>query len=200
MYKRYSSGFTLIETLLAVIIVGVLAAIAAPSWVSFINQRRVNAVNDAIARALQSAQREAKKNKLSYSVRFTNNATEKVPKIAIYRSGNFSESSWVSLGKDLGIQAGQIILLTNLSGENSAANSLPSYASANSSATTTITFDYRGNLQFNTNLGNQGLIISVAVPQSAAPTQAVISSMRCVKIKTLLGALQSSSGNQCNVQ
>ena len=40
-------GFTLIELLVVIIIIGALSAIAAPSWLAFINRQRVNKVNEA---------------------------------------------------------------------------------------------------------------------------------------------------------
>ncbi|MGB3650812.1 MAG: type II secretion system protein, partial [Rivularia sp. (in: cyanobacteria)] len=37
-----SSGFTLLEMLVVIAVVGLLTAIAAPSWVAFVNTRRLN--------------------------------------------------------------------------------------------------------------------------------------------------------------
>lgn len=57
--RRTSQGFTLIETLIIIAVVGILAAIAAPSFLGLLNQKRVD---DALAKfqgALQEAQREA---------------------------------------------------------------------------------------------------------------------------------------------
>lgn len=55
------AGFTLIEVLVVVIMVGVLAAIVAPSWLAFVNTQQVNKANDVILGAVQEAQRGAKK-------------------------------------------------------------------------------------------------------------------------------------------
>ncbi|NEP29368.1 prepilin-type N-terminal cleavage/methylation domain-containing protein, partial [Moorena sp. SIO3I6] len=62
------AGFTLLELIVVILLVGILSAIAAPSWLAFVNRQRVNKVNERVLSAIQEAQREAKKKKLSYSV------------------------------------------------------------------------------------------------------------------------------------
>ena len=62
MKKTSTGGFTLIEVLVVVVIVGVLASIAAPGWLAFINRQRANAVRDEILQVLQTAQSDASKN------------------------------------------------------------------------------------------------------------------------------------------
>jgi hypothetical protein len=51
-----------------------------------------------------------------------------------------------------------------------------------------------------TNLGskNQGLIVTVAVPKSSDSVEVLESTSRCVKVKTLLGAMQTGKQNECN--
>lgn len=200
-----NAGFTLIELVAVTLLVGILSAIAAPSWLTFTNQRRVNAANDAILRALQTAQQEAKRTKLSYSVSFKTEDTAegKIPQVAIYPppATNTTDTppKWENLGKDLGLRPGQVLLGTNLTAENTADSSL------NYGANTlqTITFNYLGNLPPApaTNLGSnsQGLIVSVAVPANNS-TQVLEASRRCVKVKTLLGAIQIGRGDECNAQ
>uniref|UniRef100_A0ACD5GXJ4 Uncharacterized protein n=1 Tax=Desertifilum tharense IPPAS B-1220 TaxID=1781255 RepID=A0ACD5GXJ4_9CYAN len=54
--------------LVVIAMAAIMAAIAAPGWLSFTNQQRVNVVREEVFRALQDAQREARRTKLSYSV------------------------------------------------------------------------------------------------------------------------------------
>lgn len=197
-------GFTLIETLVAVLMIGILSAIAGPSWLSFANQQRVNAANDEIMRSLRTAQSEAKKTKLSYSVSFR--VQNQAPQVAIYRArdagGNIvdpnasSFTGWETLGE--GLKPGQVLLGTNLSSENTASSTM-TYASATAQK---ITFNYMGTLQPAPSLGanNQGLIVAAAVPQSASSDQPAATTRRCSKVMTLLGAIALGRGDACSAQ
>ncbi len=54
-----NQGFTLIETTIIVVIVGILSAIAAPSFLGMLNRNKVNDALVQVRGALQEAQREA---------------------------------------------------------------------------------------------------------------------------------------------
>lgn len=217
--RHSKAGFTLIEMLVVTLMIGVMFAIAAPGWLGFMQQRRVNSVNDAVVRALQDAQSQAKTKKLSYSVSFRQN-NNSIPEVAVYQTKipdpsdpntnkdidpfDSSFKGWKPLGENLELKGKQVLLGTNLSGQNTA-NSSVSYTLNN---TNKITFDYTGALPITPipNLGsdNQGLIIVAAAPQSNDPDQPLQPTRRCVKVSTLLGSIQagkiSSTGGaeKCN--
>ncbi len=59
-YRSHAdAGFTLIELLVVIVMIGVVAAIAAPSWTSFLNRQRMNTVRNDLIGVLRNAQDDA---------------------------------------------------------------------------------------------------------------------------------------------
>jgi prepilin-type N-terminal cleavage/methylation domain-containing protein len=206
--SQKTSGFTLLEVMVVIALVGILSAIAAPSWLSFVARQRLNKANDIVFAALQEAQRQAKKNKLSYSVsvQLDNN---KIPQISVHPGT--TPSNWRDLGADLQIKPDQMLLFTNLNGNNSASNSINyNNASALRNSPKTITFDYSGTLELpvktgnenlsalqDARLGNKGIIIALTVPKPSNNNQAG-NIKRCVIVKTLIGGIQTAKNDDCD--
>ena len=65
-----SNGFTVLETLIVVVIIGILTAIAGPSWLSFVENRRLDVAQDRVYFALRQAQSQAQKQKVTWQASF----------------------------------------------------------------------------------------------------------------------------------
>lgn len=66
-----TAGFTLLELLVVVIMVGVLAALVSPSWLSYMNRQRVNRARGDLAQIIRSAQSDAQQKNTTRIVRFS---------------------------------------------------------------------------------------------------------------------------------
>ncbi|WP_414754902.1 type IV pilin protein [Anabaena sp. CCY 9910] len=189
--RKLDAGFSLVEMIAVVLMIGILAAIALPSWSAYVNRQRVTKANEVVLSAIQDAQRQAKQKKLSYSVSFKTD--NNIPQLAVY--SGITPTNWRNLGEDLDIKTGTMRLGTNLSNVNTASTSVTYAANFNTSAPQTITFDYMGTLA-NANLG------TLPTGSDEAPGIKVVVAnnniKRCVILKTLLGATLTDKDDKCN--
>ncbi len=65
-----NQGFTLVELLIAIAVLGILAAIAIPSLLNLVNQTKINLLAEQIRQSLKQAQQQAISEEQSYSVTF----------------------------------------------------------------------------------------------------------------------------------
>ncbi|MGB3639554.1 MAG: type II secretion system protein [Rivularia sp. (in: cyanobacteria)] len=199
-----SSGFTLLEVLVAIVIVGILSAIIGPSWLGFINIQHLNKANDNVFSALQEAQRQAKKTKRGYSVSFRkNNKNTNIVEYAIYPTKNiFDEKDkdvdpddvkiWKPLGEELGINPEKFLVATNLTDKNNAKGDKVKSLSE----TKTIAFDYRGTLPLpkDAEMPFKIVLATPNKPNSNKPSDA----KRCVIVETLVGGIRTAKNEDCD--
>jgi prepilin-type N-terminal cleavage/methylation domain-containing protein len=171
---RYSKslGFTLLEVLVVMIMVGILSAIAAPSWLGFVNNQRINTSQAKIFQAIKVAQSDAKVRNTSNDNRiritFRTNQTDNAYRIDNARTGGGEQS----------LEAGVTI-----------SSIAPAVLPPGNAGQPFIEFDSRGFVFDPNNQLTYPICINLSVANSPR--------VRWIAIKTLLGAVVTGSEGTC---
>jgi prepilin-type N-terminal cleavage/methylation domain-containing protein len=182
--KRSTEGFTLIEVLVVIIIIGILFAIAAPGWEAFLSRQRVNTAREQVLQIIRQAQSQARSTRTARVVYFDpNNGVPRVVSAPFQRGGGTvaatTLSGWKALGGD-SIQPGSLQMSVSPT-----------------SANNQIVFDGNGTVaQPPTTAAAQSVSPPFVVTVARGGTTAS-GTKRCVLVTTLLGATQLAEGSAC---
>jgi type II secretory pathway pseudopilin PulG len=165
--------------LVIVLVLGILSAIAAPSWLAFINRQRVRTVNDRVFQSLRLAQSEAKRTKRDVTVTFDTTVDPPTVKFDPPLTTGGSELKLDGGGE---IKPRTIALTVNTPTPTTPPNS--------------IVFDYQGNLT----RGTTPFYVTVApfdtsVPSGLGPNT---KGKQCAIVETLIGGMRTAEGNDCS--
>lgn len=166
LFNRSNHGFTLIEAIIVIFIIGILSAIAVPNWLALLNAQRLNAAQDQVYRAMHEAQSNAKRDKLTWQTSFqqVNVAGKNVIQWVVHpASVTPTTANWNNLEPNIRLDDETTL--------------------QNSDGVRRVQFDYQGNvvLNPNQNLGLGRITLSITNGGKVK---------RCVFVSTMLGALR----------
>lgn len=159
----------MIELLVAIVMVGTLAVIAAPSWQSFLDRQRMNTARNDLIGILRNAQDEAQARQQSRQVTFLP-ATASSPMSVMVSNASASTSG-----------------ITTVLGSGNVGNKFTLVAS------TPIVFDNYGRVNVTTPYSIKFINSTLATPQYGSSQF-----QSCVIVTTLLGGLKAANNDLCN--
>ncbi|EAW45827.1 type II secretion system protein [Nodularia spumigena CS-584] len=161
-HANLSDGFTLLETLTVILMIGILSAIAVPSWLGFVQTQSLNAGQSQVYSAMRQAQRQAKKEKLTFQASFREQ--NGIVQWAVHRDTvNPSDANWNNLNSNICLDPETTLQLSN--------------------GVRRIKFDYTGNVK-QPPLGR--------ITLSTLSTTCGGKVKRCVIVSTILGAMRTA--------
>ncbi|MCY7394443.1 MAG: prepilin-type N-terminal cleavage/methylation domain-containing protein [Leptolyngbyaceae cyanobacterium CAN_BIN12] len=179
--RKPSPGFTLIEILVVLIIIGVLFAISAPSWTALMNRQRVGTVREQAVQVIREAQNKARLTRVPQAIVFDNNNNDGTiaPRAAIVaRSLNLTTDK---IDKSI-INIATINNWQTLGGGDVKGGGIDFFAGVGQ-----LVFDGNGAIDEQTTIP---FVVKVKPRNASAQTY------RCAVVQTLLGSIRLTDGEK----
>jgi len=180
--KRTSAGFTLIEVLVIVAMMGILSAIALPTWQSFTDGQRLNRAREQVYLAIKEAQSNAKLDKLTWQASFREGEVDGQPvtQWAVHlASVSPHQAHWQNLDPSVRI------VDIGIDSRDKNETTFYRYTKNPNKGVWRVQFNYHGHP-----IGRLGRLTLGS--RNSDPTNRN-RKLRCVYVSTLLGAMRTSS-------
>jgi prepilin-type N-terminal cleavage/methylation domain-containing protein len=179
--RHSTAGFTLFEILIVIVIASILALIAAPSWLTFVNNRRADSARDQVLQVIKQAQTQAMQTRQKQVVNFVTPANA----LPVIRTG--------AVNQTLDGQVQSDKLTSRTYGLDVIGNASTGCAT---DAKGCVVFDERGNIDLG---GGDPPAEESGIMKIVVTSPVGGGSTRCVIVRTILGSTQNGVGrDECS--
>lgn len=186
---RRAGGFTLLEVTAIAIMLGILAALATPSFIGLLNRQRLNAVQEQVLQGLRDAQSEARRRQEPYQFSLTATTVGGEEFLAFAITPVASNSSTACIPTSLPLQTLASTGVVEIDDTNTTLGPTNGGSAICGTAEVRQQFNSKGELRDAASGSQTGRL---TLQLAGSPDV-----KRCVIASTILGALRTAKGDDC---